>query len=267
MRKMKIFGWLLLVFLVFSSQAFSAEKIQWAVGGSAGMFGGAYAVRGEVLYRLPKMYGIDNIYLRVGLGIADTNNVANMAWRKFVPLCVDGIMYLSDNVYVGGGLNYPLKISDGLTANWGAELFLGADMESGPGKVYLEAGYSALRAQNQASFKGIHALVGYRYDLEKITVAEVKKVPEVKPPGLTPIMKEIPKKMIEVPKVEKKVVKAKPKMVSHCISAGETLAGISQKYYGTPDLYPEIAKANKIKDPGLIIAGEYLEIDLSLKKK
>jgi len=50
------------------------------------------------------------------------------------------------------------------------------------------------------------------------------------------------------------------KGVVHKIRWGDTLWHISIRYYGTPWLYPKIAKANKIKNPDRIISGRTLWI-------
>jgi LysM repeat protein len=50
------------------------------------------------------------------------------------------------------------------------------------------------------------------------------------------------------------------KGVNHKIRWGDTLWHISIRYYGTPWLYPKIAKANKIKNPDRIISGRTLWI-------
>jgi hypothetical protein len=55
-------------------------------------------------------------------------------------------------------------------------------------------------------------------------------------------------------------VKNGSKGVNHRIRWGDTLWHISIRYYGTPWLYPKIAKANKIKNPDRIISGRTLWI-------
>ncbi len=60
------------------------------------------------------------------------------------------------------------------------------------------------------------------------------------------------------PKAKSLPANAEPK--DHYISCGETLSGISVKYYGSAKYVALIAKANGIKDPDLIIAGNYLKI-------
>lgn len=50
------------------------------------------------------------------------------------------------------------------------------------------------------------------------------------------------------------------KGVTHRIRWGDTLWDISIRYYGTPWMYKKIARANKIKNPDLIISGHKLWI-------
>lgn len=47
---------------------------------------------------------------------------------------------------------------------------------------------------------------------------------------------------------------------THKVVRGDTLWGIAQKYYGNGSRYPEIAKANNIKNPDLISVGQTLII-------
>ncbi|HPB67042.1 MAG TPA: LysM peptidoglycan-binding domain-containing protein, partial [Spirochaetales bacterium] len=53
---------------------------------------------------------------------------------------------------------------------------------------------------------------------------------------------------------------AKKEGTWHKIKWGDTLWDISIAYYRTPWLYMTIAKANKIKNPDLIISGTWIYI-------
>ncbi len=46
----------------------------------------------------------------------------------------------------------------------------------------------------------------------------------------------------------------------YAIQAGDTLAGIAQKFFGESDLYQKLAEYNGIRNPDLIRAGQILEI-------
>jgi nucleoid-associated protein YgaU len=54
--------------------------------------------------------------------------------------------------------------------------------------------------------------------------------------------------------------------VFHQVAAGDTLFGISRKYYGTPGFYKEIAKLNGIADMNGLKEGMMIKIDTRLKK-
>jgi hypothetical protein len=56
------------------------------------------------------------------------------------------------------------------------------------------------------------------------------------------------------------------KIVYHYVVAGDTLMGISRKYFGTASFYRDIAAMNGIEDSGLQ-QGMMLKIDLGLKNK
>jgi nucleoid-associated protein YgaU len=60
--------------------------------------------------------------------------------------------------------------------------------------------------------------------------------------------------------IKKPAGKNGSKGVTHRIRWGDTLWDISTRYYGTPWLYKKIARANKIKNPDLIISGRKLWI-------
>jgi nucleoid-associated protein YgaU len=53
--------------------------------------------------------------------------------------------------------------------------------------------------------------------------------------------------------------------VYHEVELGDTLFGISRKYYGTPGFYREIAKLNGIRDTSGLKQGMLLKIDTRLK--
>ena len=170
MRKAKIFGLVLLFVFVFSSFAFSLEKTQISIGINGGVFASMYGIGGEVMLRLPKL---KDLCLKLGLVVTDSKHL-NPAqdWRRFLPLCLDGIYYFNNNVYVGAGLNYPLKISDGEKPALGWEAYLGTNVKLGKGKIFMEAGCGELKREGNPSFTGGQVMLGYRYNLSTITVVE-----------------------------------------------------------------------------------------------
>lgn len=56
------------------------------------------------------------------------------------------------------------------------------------------------------------------------------------------------------------VKKQEPAKRYHTIAKGDTLYGIAKKYYGNGNRYPEIAKANGIKNPNVIHVGQKIII-------
>jgi nucleoid-associated protein YgaU len=48
----------------------------------------------------------------------------------------------------------------------------------------------------------------------------------------------------------------------HIVEKGDTLSKIAEKYYGDPNLYPQIFEANQdiLKDPNIIQIGQKLRI-------
>jgi len=180
MRKAKIFGLVLLFVFVFSSFAFSLEKTQISIGINGGVFASMYGIGGEVMLRLPEL---KDLYLKLGLVVTDSKHLSPAQdWRRFLPLYIDGIYYFNNNVYMGAGLNYPLKISDGEKPAVGWEAYFGTDVKLGEGKIFIEAGCGELKRESKPSFTGGQVMLGYRYDLAIITVVEEKEVPAAKIP-------------------------------------------------------------------------------------
>ena len=281
MRKIGIFS-LVLLLLVFGLTSFASAALktkatqmtQLGVGVGGGLYAGGFTVGGDVLYRMP-LLGFQKTYIRVGVNYVDTKNLTPaQAWRKFAPVFIDGVYYFDDIFYIGGGLNYPLKVSDGKTGNVGGQVYVGANHRTGDGRLYLDMGYSALRMQNEASFKGMHVVAGYRYDYATFTYRKKIKEPkrriiviEEEQEILDMAFNNMrgPKAVMPPRKARKPVqpVAEKPgsKRVWHYVSVGETLDEISIKYYGTIDMVSKISEMNNIEDPNFIVAGRYLLID------
>lgn len=147
------------------------------MGAGGGLFAGMYSIGLDTTFRLPRL---KDAYLKVGLAFADSKNVYppeewGKNWRNYIPLCIDGIYYFYDNIYVGAGLNYSLRISDDEIPAMGWEAYFGAEVKLGRGKVFIEAGCAELKRQNKPSFIGGQVIIGHRYDFATITVVERKK--------------------------------------------------------------------------------------------
>ena len=168
MRKAKIFG--LIFWFALSSLAFSAEKTQRAIGVGGGLFAGMYGIGADMTFRLPKL---KDSCLKVGLAVTDSKNACpelTKDWRRYAPLCIDGIHYFNNNLYIGAGMNYPLIISDREKPALGWEAYFGTDKKIGKGKIFIEAGCGELKRENKPSFTGGQVMLGYRYDLSTIEV-------------------------------------------------------------------------------------------------
>jgi len=73
---------------------------------------------------------------------------------------------------------------------------------------------------------------------------------------------EAPARTVETPRPV--VAAAASQMVYHYVTIGDTLAGISRQYFGTPAYYKEIASANGLSDPNAIYQGMQLKIDMGM---
>jgi hypothetical protein len=127
----------------------------------------------------------------MGLAVADSLNMYPAKdWRRFLLLYVDGIMYYSDNAYFGGGLNFPLKVSDDEVGNLGGEVYLGVDLPFyHRSKIYAELGYSIVRRINFERYEGVHFMVGWRYELVPApspNKAAVSEIPSSEPAVSSP---------------------------------------------------------------------------------
>ena len=148
--------------------SFSAISSGNVVGLGAGLLAGMSGLSGEMLLHAPQgQFFTDNSFLRVSLALTDSGNLTpSSEWRRFMPLSLDVIYYFTDSGYVGAGLNFPLKVSDGLTGQPGGQYFVGADLKTEYfGRIYSELGYGSLNILNEKSFAGAYFMFGLRYDI------------------------------------------------------------------------------------------------------
>ena len=87
---------------------------------------------------------------------------------------------------------------------------------------------------------------------------------QVMPPVPVPPVTMAPAPRPVAKPVVKKVVQSSY-IVYHEVESGDTLFGISRKYFGTPSLYKEIAKQNNITEANGLKQGMVLKIDLRWK--
>ena len=191
MVRKSVFIWVVLFVFVFASVSVASERAERMLSVAGGTFAGMYGAVGEIVFHLSQeRFNTDSLYLRLGLSVTDSKNLSPAQdWRRFMPICIDGVYYLSSNVYAGGGINYPLKVSDSDTGDFGYQAFVGADFKGASrGGIYTELGYSIIRRLNKDPFAGINFVAGWRYDLipgmpSKKTKEVIKTVaPKVKAP-------------------------------------------------------------------------------------
>jgi hypothetical protein len=138
------------------------ERPKQMIGLGGGFFGGMSGAMSEM-----DLLMSEDLYLRVGIAVTDSLNLSpNKDWRRFAPLCFDAVYYFDRNYYFGGGLNYPLKISDDERPSVGGEAFIGLEFPVyDRHRIYGELGYSVAARAVGESFGGLHFLFGWRYEI------------------------------------------------------------------------------------------------------
>jgi hypothetical protein len=155
---------ILTLLLFFFSLSACAEKPDYQWGFSGGLNAGMIGIGANVTVRLLM---IQNSFLRLGAQVTDSYNLYPVKdWRRFAPVTLDYIYYFYDEVYVGGGLNVPVKVSDQKTAAPGKQFFMGIESEVFDYRIFFEAGYSELNIKDAHSFNGTYLMLGYRYSHE-----------------------------------------------------------------------------------------------------
>lgn len=186
---------------VLCSGAFCVEKGERLLSFGGGAIAGMSGIKGDMAFRLPS-----DMYFRIGLGLTDSKNLPSQDWRRFAPLCLDGIYYFAGNVYAGAGLNYPLKVSDDERGDLGTEYFLGADYGLGSsGNIYAELGYSVIRRVDCDAIAGLQFIFGWSYGLSPVRVPEKTGAVETQAPmvaSLTTAPPEVETALIEARKQE-----------------------------------------------------------------
>jgi hypothetical protein len=148
----------------------AVERSPLRVGAGAFCIGGTPGAAIDMLSDYPQgLLGVKDLYLRVGLGLTDSKSLSiteDKDYRKFTPLFVDAVYYLDKDIYIGGGLNNSVKVSDSDIGSFGVDLYLGMETEIGiPAKLVSEIGYSSLNRLGKDNFEGLWLMVGLRYGL------------------------------------------------------------------------------------------------------
>ena len=176
----------LFLFCVSVPMVSAVERSPLRVGVGACYMGGAPGAAIDMLSDYPQgLLGVKDLYLRIGLGYADTKGLSiteDKDYRKFTPLYIDAVYYLYEDTYIGGGLNYTVKVSDSETGNIGVDLYLGMENNIGiPAKLVSEIGYSSLRRMDKDAFEGLWLMVGLRFDLVPASTAPAAVTPAPAP--------------------------------------------------------------------------------------
>lgn len=242
----------------------AVKKVQWSTDAGAGLLAGGYSGFVNTSYKMPSMLGMKDPYVRAGLSYTDTKNITSKAWRKFITLNIDGICNFNENYYAGLGLNFPLKVSDSLAGSLGGKVFVGAQTKiGGEDRLYGEVGYSSLKAASTKAydlFEGVYVMAGYKIALS--TVFEKPKPVVTK----TTVAEPTPSPVVEPAPEEKAPVESAEGIKTYTTKKGDTLWVISEKYLGTPYLYPKLMEDNGISDPRKLPIGIDLKIDMKHKK-
>lgn len=91
-----------------------------------------------------------------------------------------------------------------------------------------------------------------------------KATPEALPPAQT-AEEIVIEEMVVAPTTAVSMPEAEAvKRVFHYVSVGDTLSEIAEKYYGNHYSYHKLAELNDLKDPDLIIAGQWLKVPYKL---
>jgi len=156
---------ILLVFLLLTLTSISfAEKDPVNMGFGLGMNSGMYGINFDTKINVNSIFNLSDPGIKIGAFYADSNNLGTaLPQRKFLGLDINGMFYLTRNIYLGAGFNYPLKITGGLLGDFGSQIFIGSDMKFGSGEFFMELGYGETRVQGYDQYKGTSALLGYRF--------------------------------------------------------------------------------------------------------
>lgn len=146
------------------------EKIGLSVGIKAGASAGLTGAMGDVTYSLSNL--LPGAAVRGSIGYLTGTNIASNDKLKMATVNLDGILDILKqdntplNLYVGGGLIYPWKVSQSSAAGaWGAHAYLGGKYAlQKDTSIYGEIAYSGIKYNpNESALKGVEAMVGYGY--------------------------------------------------------------------------------------------------------
>lgn len=139
-------------------------RLEFEIGGLAGIFAGTTGFYGELRFDLNRVYGPATTSIRLAGGFAQSES----GDRRYVPIHIDGILNFPPGIitgvenYVGVGLNYVIRTSGQVPGSIGGELFYGVQSDGFSGKLFGEIGYGFLRTGFSPDHKGLTLMMGYR---------------------------------------------------------------------------------------------------------
>jgi len=183
MKNRYIIGAIVLLLFVSILPANAAQRAEQMISIGGGYYAGMTGAACDITFKLPKLiFSSDDLYLRIGIAVTDSTNLTPLKdWRRFAPLYIDGILYIYGNTYIGGGLNFPLMVSDNEKGNLGGEAYFGSEFYVYQrSKVFAEIGYGIVRRLEYERFEGLHFIIGWRYDW--VTAKEEEKTDKMEKP-------------------------------------------------------------------------------------
>ncbi len=146
------------------------EKMGLSVGIKAGGSAGLTGAMGDVTYSISNL--VPGAAVRGSIGYLTGTNIANQDRLKMATVNLDGIIDIVKresnplNLYVGGGLIYPWKVSQVSGGGaWGAHAYLGGKYAlQKDTSIYGEIAYSGIKYDpKESALRGVEAMVGYGY--------------------------------------------------------------------------------------------------------
>ena len=141
-------------------------RLEFEIGGLAGIFAGTTGFYGELRFDLNRVYGPATTAVRLAGGYAQSED----GGRRFAPIHIDGILNFPPGIitgvenYIGAGLNYVVMTTGQVPGSIGGELFYGVQSKGFSGKLFGEIGYGVLRTGFTPAHSGLTLLMGYRRD-------------------------------------------------------------------------------------------------------
>ncbi|MBN2057579.1 MAG: hypothetical protein JW782_02130 [Candidatus Saganbacteria bacterium] len=142
------------------------HRLNFEIGSLAGIYANSTGILGEVRFPMRFVLGPATSSFRFCGGLVQSADMT----RRFAPAMVDIILnfpagYFSGvENYLGGGLNYVVRMTGQTAGTVGGQCFYGIESSGFGGKLFGEIGFGILRSGFSPSHKGTTMLFGYRRD-------------------------------------------------------------------------------------------------------